>query len=159
MKKQQIFVAYVLIGIGVYYLLRQLKIPIFTDFYSWPTLLIILGIAFLVHGYSTRDYNNLFPGTILLGIGIHFHGVQHYPFWIDHWAVFPLIVGLAFFVRFFKTKEGLLPGAILVGLSLLIIFSIQLPAWFHWIYDLISYIELYWPIALIIVGLYLLKKK
>lgn len=156
MKKQHQFAGYLLIGIGLYFLMRQFKIPIFTDFYSWPTLLIIIGIALVVHSYSTRDYNNLFSGTILLGLGIHFHGLNHYTFWINHWAVYPLIVGIAFLVRFFKTKRGLFLGLFLIIISLIMIYSVKLPNGFAVVLD---YIESYWPIVLIIIGIYYLTKK
>ncbi|PAV27702.1 hypothetical protein CIL05_20610 [Virgibacillus profundi] len=159
MKKQNALAAYVLIGIGGYFLLRQLKVPIFTDFYSWPTLLIIIGLALLIHSYTAKNYQNLFGGTIILALGIHFHGLEHYSFWIDHWAVYLLIVGIAFIVRFLQTKHGLLPGILLIGISLILIFSLEVPAWFDWIYDVFEFIERFWPIAIIIVGIYLLKKK
>ncbi|MFD1039542.1 LiaI-LiaF-like domain-containing protein [Virgibacillus byunsanensis] len=159
MKKQNTFAAYILIGIGIYFLLRELRIPIITDFYSWPTLLIIIGLAILIYSYSAKDYQHLFSGTIVLGIGIHFHGLNHYAFWIDHWAVYILIIGIAFFIRYLRTKQGLLPSVILVVISLMMIFSLQLPAWFSWIYVVFDYLDSFWPIILIGVGLYLLKKK
>ncbi|WP_249870955.1 LiaI-LiaF-like domain-containing protein [Oceanobacillus saliphilus] len=159
MKKQNSLLAYLLIGIGIYFLLRELKIPILTDFYSWQTLLIIIGLALLIHSYTSKNYQNLFGGTIVLGLGIHLHGVQYYTFWIDHWAVFLLIIGLAFIVRYAKTKKGLLPGLLLIGLAILMIFSINLPGYFNWIYDIIEFLERFWPIAMIVIGIYLLKKK
>ena len=133
MKKQHTFTAYILIGIGVYFLIRQLDLPIFDNFYSWPTFLMIFGVAFLIHSYSTKEYNNIFTGVLLLGLGIHFHGLENYDFWFDHWSVFALIVGLAFLARFLKTKKGLIPATILIGIALLMIFSVTLPEWFHWI--------------------------
>lgn len=159
MKKQNLFVAYLLIGIGIYFLLKQLHVPIFTNFYSWPTLLIIIGSALLLHSYSSKDYQNLFSGTILLGLGIHFHGLEHYSFWIDHWAVYPFIIGIAFIVRYLRTKRGLFVGIILVGISSLMIFSITVPTWFRWIYTLIDLLEKFWPIAIIVLGIYFLMKK
>lgn len=159
MKKKNAFSAYLLIGIGVYFLLRQLKIPILTDFYSWQTLLIIVGLALLIHSYTSKNYQNLFTGTIVLGLGIHFHGVAHYSFWIDHWAVYLLIVGIAFIVRYVHTKSGLFPGVLLIAFAIIMIFSIQLPIWFDWIYIVINFIEKFWPILLIVLGVYLLTKK
>lgn len=159
MKKKNAFSAYLLIGIGVYFLLRQLKIPILTDFYSWQTLLIIVGLALLIHSYTSKNYQNLFTGTIVLGLGIHFHGVAHYSFWIDHWAVYLLIVGIAFIVRYVNTKSGLFPGVLLIAFAIIMIFSIQLPIWFDWIYIVINFIEKFWPILLIVLGVYLLTKK
>ncbi|NAP01314.1 hypothetical protein FRY77_35830, partial [Halomonas sp. MG34] len=123
MKKQNALPAYILIGIGIFFLLRQLKLPIITDFYSWQTIIIIIGLALLIHSYTSKSYHNLFSGSVLLGIGIHLHGIQHYDFWIDHWAVYPLIIGIAFLVRRTKVKQGLFPGVILTAVSILLIFS------------------------------------
>ncbi|MFB4166628.1 LiaI-LiaF-like domain-containing protein [Virgibacillus sp. JSM 102003] len=159
MKRQNSFAAYILIGIGVYFLLRELRIPIITDFYSWPTFLIIIGLALLIHSYTSKDYQHLFSGTIVLGLGIHFHGIEYYQFWIDHWAVYPMIVGIAFIVRALRTKKGFATGLILTGLSILFMFSIRLPSAFNWIYELTAFLEKFWPVILIGIGIYWLKKK
>ncbi|RKQ37927.1 LiaI-LiaF-like domain-containing protein [Oceanobacillus halophilus] len=159
MKKQNSLIAYILIGIGLFFLLRQLKIPIITDFYSWQTILIIVGIILLFHSYSTKSYQNILSGTIVLGLGIHFHGLAHYRFWIDHWAVYILIVGIAFILRATKTKRGFIIGLLLTTLSILLIFSTKVPVYFQWIYDVVHLIEQFWPIILIIIGIYMIKKK
>ncbi|MGM8366339.1 LiaI-LiaF-like domain-containing protein [Virgibacillus sp. W0181] len=158
MKKQNVFTAYVLIGTGVYFLIEQLQLSVFQNFYSWPTFLIIIGIAFLLHSYSTREYANLFTGTLLLGLGIHFHGLQNYSFWLDHWAVYPMIVGIAFLVRYLRTKRGLWTALILISISVFMIFSENIPEWLQWIYYIIDFIKTFWPIVLIVFGLYLLKR-
>src|SRR5690625_929446 len=141
MKKQDAFIAYILIGIGVYFLIKQLELQIFSPFYSWPTFLIIIGIAFLIHSYSTNDYDHIFTGALLLGLGIHFHGLENYDFWFDHWSVYPLIIGIAFLVRYLKTKTGLIHGTILVGIALFMIFSVKLPDQYNFIYQIIDFIE------------------
>lgn len=159
MRKQNNLTAYLLIVIGVYFLLKQFNIPILTTFSSWPTLIILIGIAFLLNSYATKDYGNLFSGVLILGLGIHFHGLNNYPNWIDHWAVYPFIIGIAYLIRFFKTKSGLLPGLILVGFSSIMIFSITMPTWFNFIYRVSDILEKFWPLAIIILGVYILKKK
>lgn len=159
MKKQHAFSAYVLIGIGIYFLVKQLDLSLFDNFYSWPTFLIIIGIAFLIHSYSAKEFNNIFTGVLLLGLGIHFHGLENYDFWFDHWSAYALIVGVAFFIRYLKIGSGLIPAAILVGIALLMIFSVTLPEWFHWIYGVVEFLETFWPVALIAIGVYLLRFK
>ena len=159
MKKQHTLTAYLLIGIGVFFLLRQLNIPIINNFYSWQTIIILIGLVLIIHSYATKNYQNLFNGTIVLGLGIHFYGLAYYPFWIDHWGMYLLIVGIAFVIRFFQTKKGLVPGLILIAISVIMIFSVRLPSWFNWIYIIIDYMEKFWPILLIIAGIYLLKKR
>ncbi|MDF2854760.1 MAG: hypothetical protein K0Q87_611, partial [Neobacillus sp.] len=56
MKNQRIFPGTILIGFGSYLFLQQLGITPFGQFYSWPTLLIILGISFLAQGYLAREH-------------------------------------------------------------------------------------------------------
>ena len=153
------FIGFLLIGVGVYFLLRQLRFPILTDFYSWPTLLMIIGIAFLLYSYISNDYKNLFSGVLLLGIGLHFHGLNNYRFWIDHWGVYPLIVSLAFLIRYPKTKSGLFPGLILLVISLFAIFASNKPTWFNWINEIVEFLNQFWPIVLIGIGVFLLWKK
>ncbi|WP_121639621.1 LiaI-LiaF-like domain-containing protein [Virgibacillus sp. Bac330] len=159
MKKQNTLTAYLLIGIGLFFLLKQLNIPILNNFYSWQTIIIIIGLVLLIHSYITKNYQNLFSGTILLGLGIHFYGLTYYSFWIDHWAMYVLIVGVAFIVRFLQTKEGLIPGILLTAFSLVMMFSVQLPSWFNWIYTIVDVMERFWPVLLIIFGLFLLTKR
>lgn len=159
MKKQHSLTAYLLIGLGIFFLLKQLKIPILTDFYSWQTLLIIIGLALLLQGFISKNYQNIFSGTVVLGIGIHLHGLKYYSFWSDHWAVYVLIVGIAFLVRATKTKKGYFLGFTLIILSILFIFSSLIPISLYWVNDIVSLIERFWPVALIIIGIILLKKK
>lgn len=158
MKKQNALFAYIIIGIGVFFLLRELKLPIFTDFYSWQTLLIIVGLAILIHSYRAPNYDNIFIGTLIFGVGIHLHGKENYSFWIDHWAVYLVIIGAAFLLRYLKTKSNLLIGLIFLALGLLLIYSGQFNVYFSWVYDLIALLERFWPILLIVVGFILLKK-
>ncbi|SEA52105.1 hypothetical protein SAMN05421743_105163 [Thalassobacillus cyri] len=159
MRRQNTFTGFLLIGLGAYFLLRQLHIPLLTDFYSWPTILMIIGISFLLHSYITNEFHNIFAGAVLLGFGIHFHGLTTYRFWLDHWGVYPLIIGSAFVLRSNKTKQGLVPGLLLVVLGLFALFSPVNPGWFHWVYQLFALIEQFWPLALVIIGLFLLKNK
>lgn len=158
-KNKSSLLPYLLIGIGLYFLLREWKIPILTDFYSWPTLLIIIGLAFLIHSFKTKEYKNLFPGVLLFGLGIHFHGLTHYPFWIDHWGMFTLILGIAFLSQAWKLKNGLVPAIILLLISFIAIFVDNKPEWFSWINNTMNWLFQSWPILLVIGGVYMLVKK
>ncbi|GAB2560771.1 membrane-bound ClpP family serine protease [Gracilibacillus alcaliphilus] len=158
MKKNGL-VAYLLIGIGVFFLLRELRLPIFTNFYSWPTLLILVGASFLIYAFTSKEHKQIFPGVLLLGFGIHFHGITQYGFWVDHWGMYVLIIALAFLIRAFKTKKGFLPGILLLLFSLFVIFVDKQPGWFSWIAEVMSWLERFWPILLIGLGVYLLFKK
>ncbi|KHE72986.1 LiaI-LiaF-like domain-containing protein [Halobacillus sp. BBL2006] len=159
MKKQNSFLGFLLVGFGLYFLLRQFNIPLLNQFYSWPTLLMIAGVAFLLHSYMTKDYSNIFTGALLLGFGIHFHGITHFAIWIDHWSMYLLIIGIAFLLQYQKTKKGLIPALVLLGIALFALLVPTAPSWFSWIQLVFQWIERFWPVVLIVFGFYLLKKK
>lgn len=156
MGNKNTFLSILLIGLGFYFLLRQFSIPILSNFYSWPTILMIVGIAFLVNAYAGGVKQNVFPGAALLGLGIHLHGIHHYSFWIDHWGVYLFILGIAFLLKYQQTKRGLWIGLFLVILSIFSIFSSVKPGWFFWLDQFFTYIEKFWPVVLIMIGFYLM---
>lgn len=156
MKKQGIFPGIILIGVGVYFLMDKLDLPFLKNIFTWPTLLLIIGIAFLLQAYLTNEDQSIFPGTILTGLGLHFHGRAIFEFWPDHWAIYTLIVGIAFIIRHQKAKSGIIPGIILTIISLLGLFYDGIISWMSYIGKAVGWLENFWPVALIIVGIYLL---
>ncbi len=130
MKKQKIVPAILLIGFGIYFYLQQETNSLFHEFSTWPTLLIIVGVAFLVQGYWGRDYESIFPGVILSGIGVHFHIANKFALWPDHLGAFLLIIALGFFLRYQKTGNGLFYGVLFLILAGVLLFYDKLPASF-----------------------------
>ncbi|WP_335808488.1 LiaI-LiaF-like domain-containing protein [Halobacillus litoralis] len=159
LNKQNSLIGLLFIGLGVYYFLRHLNIPILAPFYSWPTLVIFIGIAFLLHSYWTKDHSSLFTGVILTGFGLHFIAVDHVPFWRDHWGMYLIILGVAFLLHYRKTKNGLIPALLFLGIGMFAMFAPTNPTWFQWIQGVFQLIERFWPLALVAFGFYLLKKK
>lgn len=143
-----------LIGLGIYFLFQQFNIPFLNKFYSWPTILMIIGGALIFNGFSKKDDESLFSGAIVLGLGIHFHGLNNYPNWINHWAVYIFIVGVAILVRFIQTRKQFLTGIGLIAISLLFMLPINISNM-----DWLNKSEYIWPVALIFVGIYLLRRK
>ncbi|HLQ72269.1 MAG TPA: DUF5668 domain-containing protein [Bacillota bacterium] len=159
MKRQHTFIACVLIGIGLFYLLKQLNIDLLHGFYGWPTILMIIGIAFLINSIMNKDYSNIFTGTFLLGLGIHFHGLHHYTFWLEHWSVFTLLIGISLITRSIWTKNGFMSGLVFTVISGLLLFNNQLGEMYHWSAEVIDWVYRLWPVVFIILGIYLLKRK
>lgn len=161
MKNQRFFPGITLIGFGSYFFLQQSGITIFQQFYTWPTLLIIVGIAFLGQGYLAKDYESIFPGVILFGFGLHFHIVNRLAIWPDHIGTFILIIALGFFLRHQKTGSGLLQGFLFLVLAILLLFYDKIASWFGVLETSVSLVSKFWPALLIVVGIYLLfiKKK
>ncbi|WP_188206303.1 LiaI-LiaF-like domain-containing protein [Alkalibacillus aidingensis] len=159
MKQQKTFLAVFLIGIGFYFFIQQFHIPFISRFNTWPSILVIIGAAFLISGYANKQRDNIFPGAVLTGLGVHFHALEHTQNWIDHWGMYTLIIGLAFLIKAHKTNNGIIPGLILLVISFLAISSIAMPSWFNWFDMLFDTLEQFWPALLMLFGFILLFKK
>jgi len=119
----------------------------------------IIGVAFLINSFVNKDYQNIFTGSFLLGLGIHFHGLHHYSFWLDHWSVFILLVGVSLLVRSIWTKSGFVFAFIITLIALFMLFNNEIAQKYQWSSDLIDWIQKFWPVIFIILGIYLLRRK
>lgn len=157
MKKQGIFIGILFIGIGLFFFLQQFQLPFIDQLLAWPSILLIIGVAFLTQGSFGREYGSIFPGALLLLLGIHFHSLALFSFWPNHWAMFTAIVGLSFLFLYTKTKrEGLLPAIILIVISALGLFSKDIMNLFGSVFQLI---DGFWPLLLIAIGVYFIFRR
>lgn len=159
MKKKQFFLGIILIGFGAYFFLEQSNITLFDQFYTWPTLLIIVGIAFLFQGYGAKDHEAILPGVILTGFGIHFHVVGKLDTWPDHIGAFILIISLALLLRYQKTRDGLFQGLLFFIIAVLLLFYDQIIKWLGLLENSVSSIWNFWPVVLVGFGVYFLARK
>jgi hypothetical protein len=159
LKNQRIFPGIILIGFGAYFYLQQTQINLFKEFYTWPTLLIIVGVAFLGQAYMANEYESILPGTILLGFGVHFHVVNKLALWPDHIGAFILIIALGLLLRYQKVGTGLFQGLLFLVLAGLLLFYGKIVSWFGLIENGVSLAWKFWPAVLIVIGIYLLLKK
>ncbi|NQD65099.1 hypothetical protein HP456_04120 [Bacillus haikouensis] len=156
MKQQRIFPGFILIGFGLYFYLQQKNIVLFQEFFTWPTLLMIVGTAFLGQGYGARDYEAILPGTILVGFGLHFHVVNKLEIWPDHMGTFILIISLGFLLRYQKTRNGLFQGILFLTLSIILLFYDKVGGYLGLIEGQVGSAWEFWPIVIIVIGVYLL---
>ncbi len=156
MKRKKFFPGIVLIGFGIYFFLQQMQISLFDQFFSWPTLLFIIGIAFLFQAYGAKDNSAILPGVILTGFSVHFHVAGKLDFWPDHIGALLLIISLGFLLQYQKTGEGLLQGLLFLIISSLFLFYEQVINWLGLLESKISAAEKFWPVALIAFGIYFL---
>jgi len=156
MKNQNIIPGIILIGFGIYYYLQQINLVLFDQFFTWPTLMAMVGIAFLVQGYRGKDYDSILPGVILFGFGFHLHIVGRLDIWPDHLGAFILIIALAFLLRYQKTGVGLFHGILFLILAALLLFYEQISIWLGTLESGFSLIWKFWPIAIVLIGIYLL---
>ncbi|GLB58397.1 LiaI-LiaF-like domain-containing protein [Cytobacillus sp. NCCP-133] len=161
MKNQRIFPGIILIGFGAYFFLQQTNFSALLPFYTWPTLLVIVGAAFLFQAYGARDYESILPGVILTGFGLHFHVVNRLEIWPDHIGIFILIIALGFLLRHQKTGTGLFQGILLLILAAMLLFYDRVIEWMGLLENGVSTAWRFWPILLMLIGLYFLiiKKK
>jgi hypothetical protein len=109
MKKQNVFTGMLLIGLGLFFVLRDF--PFMTSaIFRWPTYILIIGIALFGQASKSKDSGLLFPASVISLLGVHYHGIFLVEAWPTHWSMFPLIVAIAFFVLFQKTRTGFFSG-------------------------------------------------
>ena len=102
MKNQRIFPGIILLGFGIYFFWQEANISFFSEYMTWPTLIMIVGIAFLYQGYGGKDYDAILPGVILTGFGFHFHVVNRFSIWPDASGALILFIALGSILRYQK---------------------------------------------------------
>ncbi|ERN52438.1 DUF5668 domain-containing protein [Alkalihalophilus marmarensis] len=165
-KPKRIFPGVLLIGLGLYFLVNQYQFPYKEQLASWPSILVIIGVAFLLQATLGKETHSLFPGLLLTGLGVHFHGLALLPSWPDHWGMYTLIVGISFLFVYLRTKkEGLIPGLLLTVIAIIGFMSFNpLDAIESTTQSTIGSIPTIlldlWPVVLIILGVvFILKRK
>jgi hypothetical protein len=159
MKNQRIFPGIILIGFGGYFLLQQMGLSIFQQF-SWSTILMIIGIAFLGQGYGAKDYEAILPGVIMFGIGLHFQLLNVVTFWPHNTlGMTILIISFGFFLRFQKVNNGLFQAFLFLIVAALLLFYDKIASYFGLLQNGMSIVWKFWPALLIVIGIYFLLKK
>ncbi|MFF2447745.1 LiaI-LiaF-like domain-containing protein [Neobacillus sp. NPDC058068] len=160
MKNQRIFPGIILIGFGAYFLLQQTGLSFFQQISTWPTLIIIVGAAFLGQGYLAKDYEAVLPGVIMAGFGLQFYLAGRVSFWPpNHIGMLILIISIGFFLRFQKTGSGLFQAFLFLILSVMLLFYDKIAGYFGLLQNGMSFIWKFWPALLIVVGIYFLLKR
>lgn len=155
--KRHVFTGILFILIGVALLIGQVS----DVDYSWTFLLMGLGLAFLLRDVIERRPSSIFVGVLLLLLGfVFFADEQHwYLFGVnDAWPFVPLVVGIAFLMDYIFSglKKGgiLLTAVILIAVGLLFVLAESRAIDWRTVGDILEW----WPVALLIIGVYLLVK-
>ena len=136
-----------LIILGIFMLIVQFGYVNWGKF--WPFILIIGGTLFFFGFFLNRkNFGLIMPGTILFIIGVLFlyTSHSHWHYMEELWPTFILAPGVGLLLMFLFGPKGnafWIPGSILVTLALIF-------------YARFWYFFRYWPIVLILVGLYLI---
>lgn len=162
-RKSGIFTGIILILLGSLFLASELFPEVFS-FWSWPFILIGLGVMFLLWALITTTGGLAIPGAILSGLGGIFYYqelTQDWESWAYIWALIPGFVGVGILLKGLIDKS--FKRSFDSGLTLILISAVLFFA-FGTQFGLQSYIAMYWPVLLIIIGIIalvraLLKKK
>lgn len=156
MKKQTVFFGIMFVGFSFFLLMNRFPFPLFAKLHSWPTLLLLVGIAMIVQAYRAYDFQQLLPGMLLLTLGIHFHAVSLFSFWPKHIGMVLFMIALSFLLSSRKNHANLLQGIFLFIFSMVMMFSDRLRTWTALFEQHFSYVWKFWPLLLLMIGLYLL---
>ena len=155
--KRSIGFGIALIILGLILFLHSLGFWIF----HWSLILILLGGSFLFAAFFSRQKGTVFPGTLLLLLGLFFYlrydGLLYDPMYYQ-WPIFPTIVGVAFLVTYIFNPEDwglLIPAGILIIVGLLFLADnyriLRI--------DMGELVSTWWPLILVVIGLKLIFER
>ncbi len=150
------FFGVLLVGFGIFFLLNELHMSIAAKVYTWPVLLILIGVALLTESALSQDHSNLLASYILITLGIHFYVSEQIPFWPTNISMVVFMVAISFLLSARKAKSGFFQGGTLLIIAILMMFSDRLKLFLPKVEDGVNYLTTFWPILLLLVGLYLL---
>ncbi len=150
-KKPGIAGGVILILLGLFFLAREIFPQVF-QFWSWPFIIIGVGLVFILWAIFSGIGGLAIPGTILSGLGTLFYfqaQTNNWSSWSFAWALIPGFVGLGIILsglidRHFK--GNLMPGLTLILISAILFFA------FGSAFGLEYRITRYWPALLVILG-------
>ncbi|HAY85233.1 MAG TPA: hypothetical protein DCY42_10025 [Chloroflexi bacterium] len=154
-----------LILLGAWFLLVQF-VPDVGDwmeqFADWPIWIIGPGLIFILAGLISGVYDLMVPGSIISGIGLilyYQNETGDYQSWAYVWALIIVFVGIGVFLaNLFRGKVGRAfeegGPPMMTGLVLFLIFG----SIFRATFGQSPLLGEYWPLLLVVVGLWLLVK-
>lgn len=163
--KKSMLPGLLLIIFGVILLINRLAPYHFSWRELYPLILIGLGVLFFASVFNKKNKGAVFPGTILLLLGLFFFIRNYFNIGVyghEIGPVFLIVFGLAFFAVFITKPSDwgvLIPAGIFLFLGAM--FWLRIHTDFYW--DVWDVVADYWPVILIIIGgaiiLSSLKKK
>ncbi len=157
MKRDSLVWGIILIVLGGVFLVNQIFPDLFAGF-SWPWILLGLGGIFAIASLVGRVGGLMIPAFVLLGLGgIFYYQEQtgNWDSWAYIWALIPGFVALGMLVGglFDRELSQARPAAFIMLLISAALFVV-----FGGFFGLEVSILRYWPVVLILVGLFVLFK-
>lgn len=158
MKRSNLTWGIILILLGAAFLVNQFFPNLFFSGIGWPWILLLIGGIFTVGGFIGRNGGMLIPGFVLLTLGgIFTYQVRtnDWESWAYIWALLPAAAGLGMWVGglFDSELRKARPVATIMVLGGLIVAAVM--AGF---FGLDADVLRFWPVLLILLGLWVLFK-
>ncbi len=157
MKRDNLVWGIILIVVGAGFLLNQFMPSLF-GWFSWPWIFAGLGGIFVLASLIGRIGGLMIPGLVLLGLGgIFYYQNQtgNWESWSYVWAIMPALAGLGMVIGSLYDRE--LRPARPIG-AILFVAGLVMFAVFGGAFGLDADITRYWPVLVILVGLFVLVK-
>lgn len=126
--------------------------------YTWPLIIVGLGIAFLLAALLTWTPGLMVPASMLIGLGgllFWQNATENWASWAYAWALLPGFAGVGTFLM--NLQEGHLRQGIIAGGSAILL-SAALFLIFGSFFGGINLLGIYWPIILILLGVIVLAQ-
>jgi len=153
-KRSGMAVGAVLIIIGAWLLIVQF-IPALRGWFSWPTIIIAVGLLLFLLGLFLGEYEMAIPGCIVGGIGgILFwqNTTGNWESWSYIWALIPGFAGTGTLIAGLSRRDG---GQVQGGLWTMLVSAVLFLV-FGSLFGAIGVLGQYWPVLLIVLGLFAL---
>jgi hypothetical protein len=159
-RRSGLVVGLILILLGAYFFAVQLFPGLrewLGGFFDWPIFVIGAGVLLLLIGLASGESGMSVPAMIVGGIGgilLWQSATERWDTWAYLWTLIPGFVGLGVALdgilsrQMEKLREGL--GTVLVSLVLFAVFGSWLGPF--------DQLGLFWPVILIVLGVYLLVR-
>ena len=157
MKRDNLVWGIILIVVGAGFLLNQFMPSLF-GWFSWPWIFAGLGGIFVLASLIGRIGGLMIPGLVLLGLGgIFYYQNQtgNWESWSYVWAIMPALAGLGMVIGSLYDRE--LRPARPIG-AILFVAGLVMFAVFGGAFGLDADITRYWPVLIILVGLFVLVR-
>jgi hypothetical protein len=157
MKRDSLIWGILLILLGGAFLVYQLFPDLFAGF-SWPWIMLVIGAIFAIASLVSRVGGLMVPGVILLtlgGIFLYQDSTGNWESWAYIWALLPASAGLGMLIGGLYDREmaqARSAGVWMLGGGL-VAFVI-----FGGFFGLAPGLVQYWPVLIILVGLWVLFK-
>lgn len=153
-KRSGMAVGAVLIIVGAWLLIVQF-IPALRGWFSWPTIIIAVGLLLFLLGVFLGEYEMAIPGCIVGGIGgILFwqNTTGNWESWSYIWALIPGFAGTGTLIAGLLRRDG---GQVRGGLWTMLVGAVLFLV-FGSLFGAVGVLGQYWPVLLIVLGLFAL---